>query len=99
MSTKPRRKLGRTEPAAWVAFAADGSESSAVYMTHGEARAAADEWNWCIAPLYRSPALTDEEREAVEFFSTMVWPKASQQCKARSATLRGLLERTREVSQ
>jgi hypothetical protein len=37
--------------------------------------------------------LTDEEREAVEFFSAMEWPKASKQIRARSATLRGLLER------
>ena len=41
--------------------------------------------------------LTEAEREAVEFLSALVWPKASQQCKARSATLRGLLERTRAV--
>jgi hypothetical protein len=39
------------------------------------------------------PTLTDAEREAVEFFSAMEWPKASRQIKARSATLRGLLER------
>jgi hypothetical protein len=38
--------------------------------------------------------LTDEEREAVEFFSAMEWPKASKQIRARSDTLRGLLERT-----
>jgi hypothetical protein len=37
--------------------------------------------------------LTDEERKAVEFFSAMEWPKASRQIKARSATLRGLLDR------
>jgi hypothetical protein len=37
--------------------------------------------------------LTAEEREAVEFFSAMEWPKESQQIRARSATLRGLLER------
>ena len=36
---------------------------------------------------------TAEEREAVEFFSAMEWPKASKQIRARSATLRGLLER------
>jgi hypothetical protein len=80
------------KPVAWLAFAADGSESSSVYMTDGEARAAADEWNWCIAPLYRSPTLTDAERRAItravavadEFHDTRL-----------AATLRGLLERTR----
>lgn len=39
--------------------------------------------------------LTDEEREAVGFFSGLPWPKKSQQIKARAATLRGLLERMR----
>lgn len=55
-------------PAAWVAFAADGSESSAVYSLYEQARAAADEWNWCVAPLYchPHPTLTDAEREAIE---------------------------------
>ena len=43
----------------------------------------------------RQPTLTDEEREAVEFFSTMAWPKESQQIKARAAMLRSLLERTK----
>lgn len=38
--------------------------------------------------------MTDDEREAVEFFGAMSWPPSSLQCKARSATLRGLLERT-----
>lgn len=38
--------------------------------------------------------LTDEEREAVEFFSAVSWPPKSQQIKSRAATLRGLLERT-----
>ncbi len=39
--------------------------------------------------------LIDEEREAVEFFANMEWPKSSQQIKARAATLRALLERTK----
>lgn len=39
--------------------------------------------------------LTDEEREAVEFFANTEWPKSSQQIKARAATLRALLERTK----
>jgi len=44
------------------------------------------------------PTLTDAEREAVEFFSAMEWSKASQQIRARSATLRGLLERLSDRS-
>jgi hypothetical protein len=81
-----------TEPVAWLAFAADGSESSAVYMTDGEARAAADEWNWCIAPLYRSPTLTHAEREAVEI--AVEYVGSAYAVEHHAQTLRGLLERT-----
>lgn len=42
----------KQEPAAWLAFATDGSESSAVYLSQEQAQAAADEWGWSIAPLY-----------------------------------------------
>jgi hypothetical protein len=42
----------KQEPAAWLAFATDGSESSAVYLLQEQAQAAADEWGWSIAPLY-----------------------------------------------
>jgi hypothetical protein len=58
---------GNTQgPVAWVAFATDGSESSAVYMMQEQAKAAADDWGWGIAPLYRSPTLTDAERAAID---------------------------------
>ena len=57
----------KQNPVAWIAFAADASESAAVYTTQAEARADADDWNWCVAPLYRAPTLTDEEREAIEW--------------------------------
>jgi hypothetical protein len=40
------------KPVAWIAFATDGSESSAVYLMQEQAQAAADEWGWSIAPLY-----------------------------------------------
>jgi hypothetical protein len=81
------------QPVAWVAFAADGSESSAVYMTDGEARAAADEWNWCIAPLYRSPALTDAERVALYWALATLETEPDALNAEAAATLRGLLER------
>ena len=89
-----------TDPVAWLAFAVDGSESSAVYMTRGEARAAADEYNWCIAPLYRSPTLTDAEREAIERAADWLcrWQEAHGYHSEQDGdltTLRGLLERTR----
>lgn len=49
-----------------------------------------------LAAALESARLTDAEREAVEFFGTMQWPRESQQIKARAATLRGLLERFSE---
>jgi hypothetical protein len=49
---KPAIAIKSTEPAAWLAFADDGSESSAVYLSREQAQAAADEWGWSIAPLY-----------------------------------------------
>jgi hypothetical protein len=73
-------------PVAWAAVAPNGQPMWLGYDRPADATA---------VPLYRhpKPPLTDAEREAMEFLSTLVWPKASQQCKARSATLRGLLER------
>lgn len=76
-----RADVDRPQPAAWLAFATDGSDSSAVYMMQEQAQAAADEWGWSIAPLYSTPGphatpgectsqggctLTDAEREAIE---------------------------------
>lgn len=55
------------EPVAWVAFATDGSESSAVYSMREQAQAAANDWGWSFAPLYARLPLTDEEREAIEW--------------------------------
>ena len=58
--------MSNKDPVAWIAFATDGSESSSVYSLYEQARAAADEWNWDVAPLYAGPTLTDEEREAIQ---------------------------------
>jgi hypothetical protein len=77
---------GTVAPAAWLAVAADGSESSAVYMLKEQADAAAREWGWFVVPLYRSPTLTDEEREAIAVAIVGSLP-------GRAATLRSLLER------
>jgi len=89
-----RQSQGTSEPVAWLAFAADGSEDADVYMTPGEARHAADEWNWCIAPLYRSPTLTDAEREALEWAM-----QEAGGASLRAQTLLGLLERSQTVTQ
>ena len=77
---------------AWLAFATDGSESSAVYMTDGEAQAAADAWGWQVMPLYLAPRLTDAEREAIEQAIDATDGMAPAEPWA-IATLRGLLGR------
>jgi len=57
------RKAGGSHPVAWRVYADDGSET--VRMFYEQARAAADEWNWSVEPLFRQPTLTDEEREVL----------------------------------
>jgi hypothetical protein len=90
------------DPMAWLAFATDGSESSAVYMTDGEAQAAADAWGWQVMPLYLAARLTDAEREAIKLVAEAYSGKAAdayahneedQHYSQIAATLRGLLAR------
>ena len=81
-----------TQPAAWLAVAADGSESSAVYLLREQAEAAASEWGWFVVPLYRSPALTDAEREALAVASIELQCLTMSETN-HSAALRGLLAR------
>lgn len=81
------------EPVAWVVFADDASESAVAVMHRDEADEIAARHGWAVAPLYRSPTLTDAEREAME----QVIDAANGEATAEPwavATLRGLLERT-----
>jgi hypothetical protein len=127
------------EPAAWLAVATDGSDSSAVYLLKEQADAAAREWGWMVVPLYAFPALwhadeiaieaawertglkptcpddeagcgvkfatamadeierlrlTDEEREAIEWFAEVRKPLDSLDGGEYVATLRKMLGRT-----
>jgi len=77
------------EPVAWVAFATDGSESRYVSATQEQAQAIADDYNWCIAPLFAG--LADAEREALEECVRFAFPATHP----TAATLRGLLDRTK----
>ena len=81
-------------PAAWLAVAADGSESSAVYAIKEQADAAAREWDWMVVPLYRQPqpTLTAEEREAIRWFSQLSYGDGGRM-PTYCATLRAMLER------
>ena len=98
-----KRETDSPQAVAWRAFDTDGSE--AVYSLYEQARAAADEWNWSVEPLYRTPephatpgdgtshggcTLTPEEREAL---ATALFELDSI-CETDCAdALRGLLAR------
>ena len=95
---RERVAADKIEPVAWVAFATDGSESRYVSASQEQAQSIADEYNWCIAPLFAG--LTAEEREAVAWAAAIEpepsgrWTKAQEAAwNQRAATLRGLLNR------
>ena len=92
--TEPMPKEKRAEvcagPLAWAAIRENGQplwlsydRSGAEGMVNGMAE---------VVPLYRSPTLTDAEREAVE---TCIADDEAMTHHSRAATLRGLLERLR----
>lgn len=56
---------GSVRPVAWVAFAADASESRAVCLTRQEAENVCRTYGWGLAPLY-AVRLTGAEREALK---------------------------------
>jgi hypothetical protein len=77
-------------PAAWLAVAADGSESSAVYLLKEQAEAAAREWGWFVAPLYALPVLRAEDEIAIEAAwgrtgLTPTWPADEAGCGVKYA--------------
>jgi hypothetical protein len=81
------------QPIAWVAFATDGSESAATCLSREVTEVIAELHGWAFAPLYRSPTLTDAEREALEI--AVEYVGSAYAVEHHAATLRGLLERTR----
>jgi hypothetical protein len=81
---------GTVAPAAWLAVAADGSESSAVYLLKEHAEAAAREWGWFVAPLYALPVLRAEDEIAIEAAwertgLTPTWPADEAGCGVKYA--------------
>lgn len=83
-----------TEPVAWaVVYPNDEVAVIAFKRRDADGRASASDR---VVPLYRQPqpTLTDEEREAVRFFSLIDGPHNVPVANKRAATLRGLLERT-----
>jgi hypothetical protein len=79
------------EPAAWLAVATDGSESSAVYILKEQADAAAREWGWMVVPLYALPARRAEDEVAIEAAWERsglkpTWPDDEAGCGVKYAT-------------
>lgn len=86
----------KQEPVAWAVVLADGQRIYDVYGIEDEAKAIdeAVTGNHGIVPLYRSPALTDEEREAIaEAVGAYNDNDDDEECAKIAATLRRLLER------
>ena len=84
--------MSDSEPIAWAVLLANRDRIYDVYAIEEEAKAIdeAVTGNHGVVPLYRSPTLTDAEREAIERAADVI---DSKTC-GDPATLRGLLERT-----
>ena len=83
-----------SQPVAWRVYAEDGSET--VLLFYELARAAADEWNWSVEPLYRSPTLTEAEQLAIAWAAREAdeWDEEdSPEVAAHADALRGLARR------
>ena len=90
----PAASLGSHGPAAWW-FKCDDYESVTLFKEHADAMAAP--YGTKPIPLYRQPqpALTDEERKAVDFFAAVTAPHYGERFSRHAAVLRALLERTK----
>jgi hypothetical protein len=89
---------GSQEPVAWAVLLADGERIYDVYAIEEEAKAIdeAVAGNHGIVPLYRSPTLTDAEREAIQTAMNAYGENNDdRECEMIEATLWGLLERTK----
>jgi hypothetical protein len=102
----PASAGSRGEPVAWGVFYGDGKLHSS-WDSHAKAECTAvtmrrfDHLGVYVSPLYRSPTLTDEEREALEWAEVAAMVDAANETDAddvvayerRTATLRVLRER------
>jgi hypothetical protein len=84
-----------------VAFAAINDNGDIAWIGYTQEAAADGVSGRVVVPLYRSPTLTDEEREAIGLSIPAMQYAADELGLSRAefdrhaATLRGLLERTR----
>lgn len=84
-----------SQPVAWAVMLADGRRIWGVYDMEEEAHAIDDvvAGGHGVVPLYRSPALTDEEREAIADAAGRYVEGLTPDAKKHAAALRGLLDR------
>ncbi len=84
-------------PVAWAVMLADNRRIWGVYALEEEANAISDvvAGGHGVAPLYRSPTLTDEEREAIDLAAgdCLYHQDPGGRAQWIRRTLRGLLER------
>jgi len=83
------------EPVAWVAFAADASESRALFLTREAAERAARKHGWFVAELFAKPTLTEAEQLAVAWAAREAdeWDEEDTEVAAHAEALRGLARR------
>ncbi len=85
--------MSHNEPIAWAVLLADGDRIYDVYAIEEDAKAI-DEvvtGNHGVVRLYRSPTLTDAEREAIKESIKFAFPASHP----TATTLRNLLQRTK----
>jgi hypothetical protein len=86
-----------------VAFAADASESRAMFLTRDAAERVARKHGWFVAELFARPTPTDEERGAMDAGADALESLAGNDNDGRiraalmiaANTLRGFLRRTK----
>jgi hypothetical protein len=98
---EPSPASAGSQPVAWATVSTEGATAGTLWTFSDSIEAAfrkkVDSYQPCdIVPLYRKPqpTLTDEEREAVEWFSNFARPQNGPVIGRHAAALRGLLERT-----
>jgi hypothetical protein len=92
----PPASAGSVKVACWAVMWCDRMYGHYDFREEAEAivRMLRDEGDakWQAVPLYRSPTLTDAEREAVDYFAVIHAVDGEPLC-THADTLRGLLER------
>lgn len=87
----PQPSLTPVEPVAWAALRDDGDIAWIGYTPDGAADGA---FGRQIVPLYRSPALTEAEREALRTATLRLASAGTKPLNAAAVIVCGLLERT-----